>query len=546
MAGLNRRVALAVIVLSFLVVGLSSSARAAIIIVNTTDGDSEPAPLCSLPDAVAAHNTHTSVNGCPAGSINDVIKFIVTGTIALLDTLEVTSGTLDVFGPTDGCSGAGPCGITLDGRGSVQILIADPATVVTLSSLTLTHGFAVTSVPGTGGGAIFANGIVLEILNSILVDNKAEGSTSSLGGEGGAIFGATGTIEITNSTIANNTAVHGTSIASFGGGIYWTATNPVVTNTTIVGNSADKGGGMYDDTQPSLKSTILANNPGDNCFDVTPKDENYNLSDDSNCFFTAPSSMNGAIGSDLALDPMGPQNNGGPTDTIALRASSKAIGLIPVADCTDQSNIALKTDQRLFARPDPLDLTTCDSGAFEFDGEQPISIVGKAERLQIVRSANPNSDQVNLAVTFTDNGPGTMHLCDDSTNALGGIMLDVFGGTCADLPDNGLELNLSPFVVHTVNHQSYGTLFQQMQSETVSGRIVQLMTPADSCGEWTLNLEVSGLNTPSLGLGGNGPGPFALTLIDNAGNTGCFDINNAVVGNEIPTPTRKVRRRVRR
>jgi len=82
MAGLNCRVALAVIVLSFLIVGLSSSARAAVIIVNTIDGDSEPAPLCSLPDAVAAHNTHTSVNGCPAGSINDVIKFIVTGTIS--------------------------------------------------------------------------------------------------------------------------------------------------------------------------------------------------------------------------------------------------------------------------------------------------------------------------------------------------------------------------------------------------------------------------------------------------------------------------------
>jgi hypothetical protein len=47
-------------------------------------------------------------------------------------------------------------------------------------------------------------------------------------------------------------------------------------------------------------------------------------------------------------------------------------------------------------------------------------------------------------------------------------------------------------------------------------------------------------------LGGNGLGPFALTLTDNAGNTGCFDINNAVVGNQIPTPTRRVRRRVRR
>jgi hypothetical protein len=65
-----------------------------------------------------------------------------------------------------------------------------------------------------------------------------------------------------------------------------------------------------------------------------------------------------------------------------------------------------------------------------------------------------------------------------------------------------------------------------------------------SCGEWTLNLEVAGLNTPALGLGGTNP--FALIIDDLSDATQCFDVNNAIVGNQIPTPGHSVRRGVRR
>ncbi|MGC2756447.1 hypothetical protein [Candidatus Binatus sp.] len=72
-----------------------------------------------------------------------------------------------------------------------------------------------------------------------------------------------------------------------------------------------------------------------------------------------------------------------------------------------------------------------------------------------------------------------------------------------------------------------------------------LPTPAGSCGEWTLNLEVAGLDTSALGLGGSNP--FALVLTDTDGDrAGCFDITNAIVGNQIPTPGHRVRRGVRR
>jgi hypothetical protein len=126
-----------------------------------------------------------------------------------------------------------------------------------------------------------------------------------------------------------------------------------------------------------------------------------------------------------------------------------------------------------------------------------------------------------------------------------GLVVQLYEGTCADKTSGPLFANLSPFAVHTVNHQSYGTVFQSIAPETVSARMALLGMPANTCGEWSLNLEVTGLDTMAIGLGdGN---PFALVLTDASGiATGCIDVDNAIVGSQIPTPTRKVRRRVRR
>jgi hypothetical protein len=60
-----------------------------------------------------------------------------------------------------------------------------------------------------------------------------------------------------------------------------------------------------------------------------------------------------------------------------------------------------------------------------------------------------------------------------------------------------------------------------------------------------LNLEVAGLDTETLGLGGTNP--FALILESTDLHMyGCFDITNAIVGNQIDPPSRTVRREVRR
>jgi len=277
-------------------------------------------------------------------------------------------------------------------------------------------------------------------------------------------------------------------------------------------------------------------------------DENYNISVDNSCAFTAGSSLNNVTAAELALDPLGLQNNGGPSETVALESGSDAIDRIPVANCTEQDSHStpLGTDQRLFSRPDPLNLNTCDSGAYEFGALGPYTL--NAEKVQIARSSTLNSDMVNIGVTFTANGDPDCDLGvggdEDALND--GVGIGLFQGTCATLPFNGLFLDLVPFQVHTVNHQQYGTLFVSNGPVTVSARLVALTPPAGLCGKWTLNLEVAGLNTNSASVNLPGTNPFALLISDLNDAEQCFDVNNAIVGSQIPKPSHSVRRGVRR
>jgi len=349
----------------------------------------------------------------------------------------------------------------------------------------------------------------------------------------GAINASGGTVTITNSTFAGNDGT------LQGGGVGNTGSVLKITNSTFSGNEAVAGGALYTFAGTSdVKGTIFATSTGGNCGSAAvTNDEGYNLSDDASGCFSVATSKNKV--SNLHLDSLG--SNGGPTQTIALQNNSEAIDFIPVADCTDQSSptpLALTTDQRGLPRPDPGNPDFCDAGAYELQ-TTPFVLAPNSERLQIARSTTPNSDQVNMAFTFTENG---FPACDAGDNAFNGITVLLRTGSCGALDDASLELMLDPWVVHTVNGISYGTLFQSMPPETVSARMVELPTPpAPACGEWTLNIEVAGID--SWGLGN---GPFALVLSNPDGDQGCFDITNAIVGMQIPVPIRSVRRGVRR
>jgi hypothetical protein len=111
-----------------------------------------------------------------------------------------------------------------------------------------------------------------------------------------------------------------------------------------------------------VKNTIIANSPSaKNCYGAITTDSGGNIVDDNSCGFTAASSRNST---DPKLDPNGLQNNGGPTQTIALLPDSPAIDA--AVDCPPPT-----ADQRGIARPQG---PACDSGAFELVDHTPPQI----------------------------------------------------------------------------------------------------------------------------------------------------------------------------
>jgi hypothetical protein len=194
---------------------------------------------------------------------------------------------------------------------------------------------------GTGAGAIENDG-TMTITNSTFTNN-------STGAYAGAIDN-NGPLTITNSTIANNSSYRGGGLFNGGGNTV------TITNSTITGNTVKANGGGFYNAQGTvnISGSIVANNTGGNCAGTTVSDEGYNLSSDGSCGLTGQGSLQNT---DPKLDPNGLQNNGGPTQTMALQQTSPAIDQVPVANCPE-------TDQRGMARPDDGE-TTCDMGAYE-------------------------------------------------------------------------------------------------------------------------------------------------------------------------------------
>jgi hypothetical protein len=86
----------------------------------------------------------------------------------------------------------------------------------------------------------------------------------------------------------------------------------------------------------------------------------YNMSSDNTCNFHNSGDRNGT---NPMLGPL--QNNGGPTQTMALPSGSPAIDAGNPSGCTDSKGNLLKTDQRGMPRHDPGNTTGCDMGAYE-------------------------------------------------------------------------------------------------------------------------------------------------------------------------------------
>jgi hypothetical protein len=280
-------------------------------------------------------------------------------------------------------------------------------------SVTLAHSMLTDCQANYGGGAVAAGGGVLAATVTIKDGSLVTGNTATFlhnnkyAGAGGGIAAVNAFI-CSDSTVSNNQAnqagggifsigsvsltrctVEGNTARAFGGGI---AQNPSDTQSSIVastisGNSAMKGGGIYTQAEfyivgstiafnsaangdaagifsnayLTLQSTIVARNisAGSTHADfqvLAMVGGGYNLVESSSVV------DHGVIivSSDPKLLPLA--DNGGPTRTHALDPTSPAIdaGNNPLSDLTDQRGAGFLREVPV-AKP--------DIGAFEFRGD---------------------------------------------------------------------------------------------------------------------------------------------------------------------------------
>ncbi|MCX6024408.1 MAG: hypothetical protein NTZ05_22300, partial [Chloroflexi bacterium] len=208
-----------------------------------------------------------------------------------------------------------------------------------------------TATTGGGGGIGIGAGGTLNVFSSAITGNTASG-----GGAGGA-FGNLGILTVVNSTLAGNFATLGGAIGNAPSGIV------TLLNDTISANTGSSIGGVANQGPPGsliVGNTIIAKQTiGGNCTG-TVISVGHNLSNDANCLFVALGDLQNVTQPNL-VGPL--QNNGGPTQTMALPLGSAAIGAGDNIICSDPTNVN-KLDQRGTARP-VLPNGLCDIGAFE-------------------------------------------------------------------------------------------------------------------------------------------------------------------------------------
>ena len=289
----------------------------------------------TLDDGSVGSLRYAIAHSCPDTTLTfDSTAFAAGGspyTITLASELLINKG-LTIIGPT----------------ASRVILTGDTSRVfnittgnVNISNLTVTQG----SVTGANGAGLLNSSIGTVTLSNMLFT----GNTATTG-SGGAIATLAGTMNIYNTTISGNTADNG-------GGLYHATAGTVnVLNSTIYDNHADagsgQGGGIYHSGgTTNIKNSIVTNNTGF----VNP-----------NVFGAITNQLNNLIDTAALLAPLA--NNGGPTQTHALLAGSPALD---AGDNTASDTAGLTTDQRGtgFPRkadgPDANTTATVDIGAFE-------------------------------------------------------------------------------------------------------------------------------------------------------------------------------------
>ncbi len=371
----------------------------------------------SLPASV------TNLNDHGPGSLREAIKNASPGSTVsfaknLKGTIALTGGEL-VINKNLIIAGPGSRLLSISGREVSRVFNIRAAATVAIFGVTIKNGHTTDAgggilnngeltitdstvsgcVSGSGGG--IDNHGVLTITNSTISGNKADAF-------GGGIFNLNGTLNVIRSTVSHNTArlagggiddgytlsletstiAYNSTTSGWGGGLnVGDGGQASIFESTIYGNAAATyGGNIHTNGAPiKLHVNIIAGGNARHGKDiwgpVISFGHGYNLIE----------TLDGAkIGEDstpiyLTGSPnVGPlQDNGGPTQTIALLPGSPAIDFVPLDLC--RSSI----DQRGMPRPDG-NVAACDIGAYESSGLSTVTAQVRANATaEAIANASP-------------------------------------------------------------------------------------------------------------------------------------------------------------
>lgn len=376
---------------------------------------------------------HTSDNIGPKQTIAGGINVVSDN-----GTVNVAAGTYHEHGlhlsQTMNLIGAGALSTTIDGDtlGYVLEVSSQPYQQNTISGFTIRDGAP--SGSDAGGGIYISQNHIVTIDDCAIVNNIKGGGSGPLPEMGGGICNEGGFLYMNRCTVSGNTA------SARGGGIYTTDTGggftglTELTNCTLSGNivTGDNGGGGgiycgrsstmrlinvtiadnhmtgagsygggFSNASPSsayFMNCIVANNTAGDGIHNNGFDDyaggaihslGHNIDSENSCFFVDATDQRNT---NPILGPL--QNNGGPTSTHAITASSPAFNR---GTCDG----APATDQRGVPRPQG---TNCDIGAFE---------------LVIQRSAQVPTATGTGTATFTVNNGSINNLTASATSPCG-------------------------------------------------------------------------------------------------------------------------------
>jgi predicted outer membrane repeat protein len=219
---------------------IASPLHAATITVNDASSGSV-AGNCTIQDAVMAANTNAAVQGCGAGSAGlDTIAFAPSISSIVLTTAMPSANA--------SCTFALAVGEDLNIDGGALAGSGIPKVTIARSSAASTPKFGIIGASNSNCGQTSAK-LRLTVAGLTLSNGNNAGNFD---GDGGGI--AVGTLTISGSTINGNTARQG-------GGLYADALITLV-NSTVSGNTASEGGGIYTSAITTNFVTVTANNGG--------------------------------------------------------------------------------------------------------------------------------------------------------------------------------------------------------------------------------------------------------------------------------------------